>query len=321
MGNDRELYHDIVADLSIDCISYERGRDLPVRNCYHFSTDGKAVDMMFLDEEDFRAGMNRIYILAKNYRIVILAFVLMDTHVHFLLWGEYDECNRFVHEYVRRTSMSISLKYGQRNKLRAVPIGHQVVDTDFYLKIAICYIVKNPPVGGLNSIHCDYPWSSGPLYFRNENLWTSPKWSDPAFRISLEASAREYFRLFHTREMPDGMPQMIDGIVFPGEYVPYRLVERIFKTHKSYNYFLSITKEQDVDSKGGAISNLSIPLQEMAQNKADECERLFGVRTVRTLNTFQRLKLAKALRVKYNSSPKQIARLCGLIYSEVKDKI
>lgn len=320
-GLRKEDLRKILDDLSVDKVVYEKGAALPVKNCFHFSTDGKYVDVMFADEEDFRQGMNRVYILSRKYHIVIIAFVLMDTHIHFLLWGEEDECKRFVHEYVRRTSMYISEKYGERNKFRTVPIDKQVVDTDYYLKIVICYIVKNPPVGGIGSMGWDYPWSSGPLYFRKHNSWAAPKWCLSDLPRLGKVTTREYYSLFRTNEYYEDNPRMIDGIVFPGEYVPYELVERIFKTVKSYNYFLSKTKEQDVEAHGGSISRLSIPIQEMAQNKAEVCEQLFGVKTVRSLDTAKRLRLARTLKSKYNCSTKQLARLCGLIYSEVKDLI
>ena len=48
---------------------------------------------------------------------------------------------------------------------------------------------------------------------------------------------------------------------------------------------------------------------------------MFGAESLRTLHTEDRLRLARALRTKYNSSVKQIARLCGLVYAEVKDRI
>jgi hypothetical protein len=35
----------------------------------------------------------------------------------------------------------------------------------------------------------------------------------------------------------------------------------------------------------------------------------------------QRLRLARTLRSRYNSSIKQIARLAGLVYDEVKDRM
>ena len=122
-------------------------------------------------------------------------------------------------------------------------------------------------------------------------------------------------------EMASNGPRMVGPIVFPGEYVAYEIVERIFKTCKSFNYFLCITREEDVDSRGGSISLLSIPMQEMRQHKNEVCQELFGAKSIKGLNTAQRLRLARTLRNRYNSSLKQIARLCGLVYVEVKDLI
>ena len=52
-------------------------------------------------------------------------------------YSGFDECNRFMHDYVRRTSRYIAGKYGDNNKLERVPINYQIVDTDYYLKIVI----------------------------------------------------------------------------------------------------------------------------------------------------------------------------------------
>ena len=115
--------------------------------------------------------------------------------------------------------------------------------------------------------------------------------------------------------------KMIGPLVFPGEYVAFELVERIFKTCKGFNYFMCFSKESDVDSRGGAISRLSIPMQEMRQHKNEVCRELFGTTSVKGLDTRQRIRLAKALKSRYNSSVKQITRLTGLVYEEVKDLI
>ena len=99
---------------------------------------------------------------------------------------------------------------------------------------------------------------------------------------------------------------MIGSLVFPGEYV-------------AFDHFLCHTKEEDVDSRGGSISQLSLPLHELRQYKNELCLQLFGRPGGNGLDTRQRIRLAKALRHKYNSSPKQIARVCGLVFREVKD--
>ena len=312
----------IISDLGLNA-PFIKGNDIPVHNCWHFYTDGAAIDSIFYDDEDFRNGMNRIYVLLPQYDIIILALILMDTHVHFILYGRFEDCNRFMHEYIRRTSIYISRKYGERNKMNGIPISHQDIDTDRYLKIAICYVIKNAPAGGLPWLACDYPWSSGALYFRKRGWWTSPVWfaeSDKTDRESIHQMSRiGRKKALRTRnaELEDAL--LIEGMVFPGEYVAYELVEKLFKTVKSFHYFMCITKDSDIESRGGIISHLTLPIQEMRQHKKEVCRQLFGREDSHSLDTGQRLRLARTLKSRYNSSSKQIARVCGLKYSEVKE--
>lgn len=84
---------------------------------------------------------------------------------------------------------------------------------------------------------------------------------------------------------------------------------------------MCFSREDDVDSREGTISHLSIPMQEMRQHKNDLCKEMFGDASSKQLSTTKRLQLARRLRSRYNSSVKQIARLCGLVYGEVKDLI
>jgi hypothetical protein len=42
-------------------------------------------------------------------------------------------------------------------------------------------------------------------------------------------------KLLRTREVPDEDVPMTGKIVFPGDYVAYEIVERIFKSCKSFN--------------------------------------------------------------------------------------
>ena len=312
------LLRQIEMDLSLNS-PFVKGMVLPIRNCWHFYSDGNSVDAIFRDDDDFRDGMNRVYVVSRLFPIVIIAFILMDTHVHFILYGEYEACNKFVHEYIRRTSMAINSRYGDSHKLDGVEIGHQEIDDDQYLKIAICYVFKNAPVGGIPFNALDYPWSSAGLMFKRRGYWTSPVWYDQV--AECKAGKPSQRKLLKTHVVGEDNPLMVDGIVFPGEYVAWKITERIFKTHRGFNYFMCISKDSDVESRGGSISHLSIPMQEMRQHKNELCRKLFGASDIRSLSTTERLRLARTLKHQYNSSIKQIARLCGLVYDEVKDII
>ena len=169
----------------------------------------------------------------------------------------------------------------------------------------------------------DYPWSSGSLYFRKKSFWTSPHWTDEDSSLDQETTANLNYRKWRTI-MKTGHPvipdvRIMDGIVFPGEYVAYEIVEEIFKTSKSFLYFISTTKESDIESRGGYISRLSLPDQEIRQHKNELCLELFGEKFSHNLDTGKRIHLAHCLKSRYNCSTKQIARICGLRYDEIKN--
>lgn len=214
------LLRQIESDLGLN-IRYIKGQgDIPVRNCWHFSTDGNAVDVMFWDGEDYRDGMNRIAVLVPSYKVIILAFALMDNHIHFVLYGDKPECDRFMHEYVRRTSMHIANRHGESHKLSNLPIDYQLVDTDYYLKVVICYVLKNATMAGKPFLPTDYPWSSGPLMFRTARTWCAPCWIEPD-GVRRESFGTADTRAFlKTRDSSNHDWLLAKDIVFPANMSP-----------------------------------------------------------------------------------------------------
>ena len=319
---DRKLLAEVESDLGLN-IPFVKGQTIKVNNCWHFYTNGRVVDALYYDETDFVNGMNRVYTTVICFNVTILAFTLMDTHIHFVLYGDYNECNKFVYEYLRRTSQYIEDRHHQNNKLSHVRASHQHLDDERYLKTAICYTLRNAPVGGLGYTAWDYPWSSGPLYFRKAGYWNSPGWLEEhgAATVSTQMTSDERRRVLRSRLYASKGVTMVGDVVFPGEYVAAEIVEQLFRSCRAFNYFMSTTREDEFESHEGEISYLTIPLREMRQNKRQMCRELFGTDSVKGLDTVSRLKLARALRSRYNSSVKQIVRLCGLVYDEVKDMI
>lgn len=310
----KTMESDVSADLGIG-LPITKGQVVSVKNCWHFYTAGDSVEVMFYDEKEFLDGMNRIFPVVTCYDILILAFVLMDSHVHFVLYGDFDSCNRFIHEYVRRTSMFLSLRYQKRNALKDIEISHQSINDDRYLKTAICYVLKNPVSAGLPYNPWDYPWSSGSLYFRCPDSWTSPKWMLGMDNIVLKAQDKRMIAKSRVK-IGSGI-RTVDGLILPNQYVAVTIVEKLFRSHKAFNFFMSISKDVDIESRGGAISHLTIPLSEMRENRRLLSQEMFGVAELRGLKMEQRLQLARRMKSQYNCSPKQIAKLCGLVYNDV----
>ena len=297
------------SDLGIG-FPFIKGQSLPVRNCWHFSTDGAYAEVLFRDRTDFVDAMNRIYILAIEFNLAILAFCLMDNHIHFILYGSLESCRKFMHEYVRQTSSALARRHGYKNELQTLPIHHQEIADDLYLKTAICYVIKNPTTAGLPYMPYDYPWSSGGLYFRSGLV----RRGAPVGTLPV----RERIRIFHTKkDLPETL--LVDGdLILPENYVEVGLVEKLYWSHRAFNYFLGMSREEDIESRGGAISRLSLPDAELREHRSRISLELFGKAGIRELSTTQRLRLAKELRRRFNSSPKQIARLVGLKFEQVE---
>lgn len=316
-----ELLSRIRSDLGIES-AFVKGQNKTVRRCWHFSTDGNGVDYIYRDDGDFSCGMNRIYFLVRRHDVVILAFCLMDTHVHFILYGEYEGCNNFVHEYMRMTSVYFTKTCGVVHKLANVRIGYQPITDDVYLKTAICYVLKNPPVAGMPYTAYDYPWSSGMLYFRSLGSWASPSWLGEAAAGDVAMTSRAQRALFHTKEKLAGDVRVLGcGLIFPGEYVAWEVVESLFRTCRGFNYFMCVSKDSDVESRGGAVSALTIPLPELRKYRDELAMEYFSTVGLRGLDTTRRIRLARGLKSRYNCSVKQICRVCGLVYDEAKSII
>lgn len=77
----KTMESDVVSDLGIG-LTATKGKVVSVRNCWHFYTAGDSVEVMFHNGQEFLDGMNRIFPIVACYDVLILAFVLMDTHVH-----------------------------------------------------------------------------------------------------------------------------------------------------------------------------------------------------------------------------------------------
>lgn len=84
-----------------------------VIDCYHCYTDGNRADVMFPGTDAKVYGMNVIPALVRKAGTVVLAFVLMDNHVHFCLNGHEENCRRFMKLYVFAVANYLTKRFGQ----------------------------------------------------------------------------------------------------------------------------------------------------------------------------------------------------------------
>lgn len=73
-----------------------------MKEYWHVCTDGLEKGLIFKDKDDFIFGMNGVPVCALRHDVYVLAFCLMDNHVHFILAGDEFSCRNFILSYKRR---------------------------------------------------------------------------------------------------------------------------------------------------------------------------------------------------------------------------
>lgn len=286
----------------------------PVSGFYHICSDGNFASAIFLDDDDFRAGTNRIAVCKLKTGVKVIGYVLMDNHFHFEVQSnDYSRVVRFALEYKRLTAMYNASKYGPGTVDGAIMIQIIPVTDADYAKTLLCYILKNPTKARMAMFY-DYKWSSASCYFvRNAKAG--------AVKRAGSLTKRELRRIVHSHiDIPDDW-LVEDGVILPSNYIPEKDVEDMFGGPKPFMFFLSQYKEEEIDRDMGDWHEINLPDTELRAVRKVLSVKMFGTERIRELSAPRRLKLAKALRRLYLCPKKQLARVVGLPLREIEREI
>ena len=290
----------------------ERFQQSEIVGYYHICSDGNYSLVLFQDEEDFKAAMNRVAVCVLKTGIIIIAFVLMDNHFHFEVKAcSSEQCTSFINEFKRLTGQYNQRKYGDRNSLDSLPIQIIPLTTEDYVRTLLCYIIKNPTKARVEMFY-DYRWGTGNLYFRTER-------QKREYITAGSLGVNQCRRIFKTRtRIPDNW-RIVDEVITPENYVPVEDVQQLFKTTRSFMYFLSLNKDDEIEQGMGEWHEISLKDSELRSIRNELSLELFGIGKIHSLSAPQRHKLAKIIRRQYLCSKKQIARIVQLPYDQLSD--
>lgn len=270
---------------------------------YHVCTDGNALDWMFKDVKDFIAGMNRIAICALDTGVIVIAFVLMDNHVHFVLYGTMPQCKQFISKYKLLTGKWIRKRHGIEGHLKALPSNLILIESEEQLLDTIAYIDRNPVIAGYDLLPGEYPWGSSQGMFKDIN--------SAKYITASELHKNELHQMLNTwMDIPADWRIDADGMLALGDIWDRKQAEALFKTPLKYLYHLSKKLEGRIEMKQGTKS--FIPDKELRPLTEKISEALFGTADLRRLDFNNRIYLARKLRYNYASTPKQISRILHL---------
>lgn len=214
---------------------------------YHFYTDGRCQSLIFRDAEDFIRGMNAVAFSVQVCQSVsVVAFCLMDNHVHFVLKGISGDVSDFAKCFKRLLSIQLANKYLRPEPLRYAKSGFKEILDPYHLKVTVAYCLRNPFMAGIVPHPVKYPWSSSKCYF-NGSL------SCDLHNIG-ELGTRQCRELFKTRlKLPSGYLFDKSGVIVPENYIAKVEVERLYRNESSYYHYLMRRVENVVEDGGKTL--------------------------------------------------------------------
>ena len=276
---------------------------------FHICTDGRALSWMFQDEKDFIAGINRIAICHLRTCVEIIAFVLMDNHVHFVLYGTMPQCKTFINLYKRLTGKWILTKYGISDYLRGLPTEILRIENEESLLNTLAYLDRNPPMAGYRYMHSEYPWGSSKYIFRDTKTFEK----EESWKSASSYTRRALRAILNSKvEIPGNWLINESGMVHPQSFLNIRKLESCYKTPVRYAYFLAKKIEGIVEQELEHSQKLFIPDKELRSIVRKMARDLSGTENIIELNVKERLIIAKRLRYNYASTIKQISRMVHL---------
>ncbi len=275
------------------------------------TTDHLENGLWFRDEEDFRVAMNYVAIqAARSGLVVVLAFILMSNHVHFVLKGRQEDVLEFINAFKHRYSIYYRKKYGVKEFLRHNGVDVLLVpNEDEAMERAIAYVQMNCVAAGICAHPSQYPWGCGKVFFDASRSTGRPLKS---------LSKREFKRLMHSEswDIPGAWMIGDDGFVLPESYVDHSTVEACFRTPARMNYFLNSSSKA---KKRLGTNEEHLPAlrdQIILPVLPELCQSLFGKRSFNELTTTEQVEFIRQIRYRFSANVNQIARICGITYPE-----
>ncbi|MCQ2187141.1 MAG: hypothetical protein MJY73_02215 [Bacteroidales bacterium] len=284
---------------------------------FHCATKGLPNDLLFGSEKAFIAGMNRIAVcylkMQRKSPVLIIAFCLMDNHLHFILHGTEEDCMSFMQLYKKLTEMWLAKHPEEGLPGKNWEIGIWLIPDQEHLIEKIVYVLRNPMAAGQPFTPITYRWSSGGLLFSDKSFVLN------ASHFAKEMTGNQQRLAFFTREqIPDNWLVMPDGIIWPGNYTQYQRAERAFRNVWQFMFELSQKVEEKVNLEIEE-DYISLPDNEIREKAVALSMQMFNRDRISDLSVLQRQRLGKELKRQVRTSTKQIARIVHIRYEILKE--
>ncbi len=274
-----------------------------LRGCYHFSSSHQETRRLFRSKKDFIIGINTLALLLPGSGVKIIAYCLMDNHIHILLSGRLDDCLDYYDRVIHRLAQMLGAAHGFSGVLGRKDLDIVAVMSDTQMKREICYIHRNPYKARIASPDA-YPWSSADVYFKT---------SLPSGAQVRDLSLERRREMFQTKMLIPDTYEYYDGRILNTSFVSFSEASARFMS--SVEYFDLLRKyslEAEVEEQHGIHESVTFSDAELQERIKDVCVNEFHRKSILSLDRKELLRLARIVSFRFGAGQAQLARLLGV---------
>ncbi len=134
-------------------------RQVSASGYYHVMLRGAGKRRLFEDDADRRVFLDCLAKAVERYGVTVLAWCLMDNHVHLILLDERGALSGAMASLETSYAKHVNEKTGSTGHVFENRFKSKAIEDEAYLLGALRYVHRNPVESGI----CDaanYPWSS-----------------------------------------------------------------------------------------------------------------------------------------------------------------
>ena len=272
---------------------------------FQFTMEHLESGLLFRCDEDFVFGVNTLALGILKHPVKLLAYVLMDNHLHLLLAGKYDPCLAYYYWVLKRLRFMLHTRYGRSGILKDEAVDITAVTDERMFINELAYIFRNP-YKARSSAPNSYRWSSAADCF---NPWREHVRGTPAGTLAKV----EIRALLQTRiTVPDEW-EILDGCILNRFFVDYALVEKkIGDSVRLFDRVRIYDLETSVNLSHGLHESITFTDIQMTEKMIAVCRNEYHVSSPAQLDRKTLLLLARTMARRFSATKKQISRLLDL---------
>ncbi len=163
---------------------------------YHVTSNAVRGLELFRDDSDRQMLLTIAGRIIERRRWIVSAYVLMTTHVHFLIETPEPDLAAGMQQIKGDYARSFNRRHGLRGHAFHARYGAELIQSERHLLLVHRYIALNPVVAGLVRRPEDWPWGSYGATIGRRQAPSFLSVREPFAHFDLTVRPREQFRAF-----------------------------------------------------------------------------------------------------------------------------